>query len=178
MKKQFVLFVYVFFSLSFDRLNIFKYCIIASLIHELGHIAVYLLTLKKLPEIEVSLFGMKMKNNILLNKNYIFILMRGPSVNLIAAVCCRLCINKTFSLDLYIFSVINAVLFIINSLPVYYLDGGQILYSKSRLYQRYYREISVLSVISISVMLLYFTDINLAVIIFIMYFIINIANDV
>ncbi len=178
MSSIFLFLITVFFGLSFDRLNVFKYCILSSVLHELGHIVSYIIFTGQIPEIKISLFGFTMKNNVSYNKYLPVILLSGPMVNLILAVISYIYLQKQIKIDIYVFMLVNIIVFIMNILPVYYLDGGQVLYAKSALYQRFYRQISIISMFSISVMAYHFTDNIVGIIIFLLYFIINLANDI
>ena len=86
MNSLFIFLVVMFSGLFFDRENIFLYCIVFSFLHEAGHIVVYLLCYKKWPEINISIFGFRMENNILFHQNSILIFLSGPLVNLIFAI--------------------------------------------------------------------------------------------
>ena len=178
MKSAFLFLIIAFFGLLFDRLNVFKYCILSAILHEAGHIRAYIIAEHKFPKIKISVFGFRMENNVSHNKNYIFILLAGPFVNLIIALTALLRLRTHFSLNCYVMMAVNAVLFIINMLPVYYLDGGQVLYSISSVYQRKYRQISAVFILVFSVMVFYFTDNLLTLFALFLYFIINIANDI
>ncbi len=178
MKSKLLFFIILFFGLSFDRLNIFKYCILSSVFHEIGHITAYRVFTKKIPNIEVSPFGFRMKNNVMYNKFYIFILISGPIMNLILYIITSYLLKIQFHLNIYVLNIINLIIFTVNMLPVYYLDGGQILLVNSEIYQKYYKAISLLAITIISVMLIHFTGINIGIIVFYIYFIINTINDV
>ena len=141
----------------FDNLNIFKICLLSSFAHETGHIAAYIILLNKVPKIEISIFGIKMINDIKNEKHLKYILARGPGVNLI--------------------------MFAFNMLPVYYLDGGQILCITSKFYQNHCKSISILTVIFIGfigiAMCLAGQNYGIirAMLLFMVYFILNLATD-
>ncbi len=178
MKNSFVFYIFIFFSLSFDRLNVFKYCIFSSVIHEIGHIAAYYFSVGKLPKIRVSLFGFRMENNVTYYKNYIFILALGPAINFLLLIISSILLKYNFSLNLYVFMLVNLIIFTVNILPIYYLDGGQILYAVSPCYNRYYIKISIITVLICCVMLISFTHVYIPFIIFVIYFVINMVNDI
>ena len=177
MNKLFVFLVVLYFGLTFDRLNIFKYCILSSCLHELGHIVAYSLFMKKLPNIDVSAFGFRMKNDASDSRYYNTILLSGPLVNLFICISCLILLKNGFNLNLYVLMTVNIVIFIMNLLPVYYMDGGNIMYNKSIFYQRNHRKISIFSVIILSVMVISFTDNIMPFFIFLFYFILNLIND-
>jgi len=176
--NMFLFLLITFIGLSFDRLNIFKYCVVSCLIHEAGHIIAYRIYTGKWPKISVNLFGFSMKNNVLLNKHFTAILFAGPFMNLLSAVCGAFFLYFSFSLDCYIYAIINCFIFIFNMLPVYYLDGGQILYSKSAFYQRNYNKTSTITLFLFCVMLYTFTHNLFCFMLPVIYYIINISNDI
>ena len=159
MNSLFIFLVVVFTGLFFDIENIFLYCIVFSFLHEAGHIIAYLLCYKDLPKINISIFGFRMENNILFHKNSILIFLSGPLVNLIFVIYSLYLLEIKATFKLYIIFWVNLILFSINILPVYYLDGGQILYRISSFYQRNYIKISNFTIISIAVMLICFTGV-------------------
>ncbi len=178
MKSFFVFLILLFFGLSFDRLNIFKYCILSSVLHELGHIIAYLFCMKKFPKIKVSVFGFKICSSDINGKYYIFILSSGPLVNFLIFIFAFFYLKFKFKLNVYVLMIVNVFIFLINILPVYYLDGGQIFYMFSTFYQRNYRTISSFSLVILALIYLYITDNFFSLILFIFYFIINLANDI
>ena len=178
MKHLFLFFVVLYLGLFFDNMNIFRFCILSSLLHEAGHIIAYRLCHKNWPQIDVSVFGLNMKNNVILNKNTIFILLSGPFINLMAVVFSLIYSNIRYTFDICIFAITNFFIFMFNILPVYYLDGGQILYCLWPFYQRNYRKISILTIILVCVMLIYFTGFNIGLPLVATYFTFNILNDI
>lgn len=178
MNSLFIFLVVMFSGLFFDRENIFLYCIVFSFLHEAGHIVAYLICYKKWPEINISIFGFRMKNNILIQQNRTLIFFSGPLVNLIFAICAFHLLEIKATFQLYIIFFVNLILFSINILPVYYLDGGQILYGISPFYQRNYIEISNFTIVVIAVMLVYFTDVWAPIRLSCSYFVYNLSNDI
>ena len=178
MNSLFVFLVVVFTGLFFDRANIFLYCIVFSFLHEAGHILAYLLCYKKWPKINISIFGFRMENNILFQQNSILIFLSGPLVNFIIVIIIFYLLKIKATFQLYIIFFINLILFSINILPVYYLDGGQILYRISPFYQRNYIKISNFTIIAFAVMLICFTGVNVPVRLSCGYFVYNISNDI
>ena len=123
----FIVFTIIFFALLFDKLNIFLYLIVSSVLHETGHIAACLI-FKNKPKIKVSLFGIKLYDYPTEKNKKLVVLLSGPIVNIILILISYFCfLNKEFSLNIYVFMCVNAVILIFNSLPIQFLDGGQIL---------------------------------------------------
>ncbi len=178
MNRLFIFFIVLFTGLFFDRLDIFKICLLSSAFHEAGHTIIYKLFIGKWPEIEISLFGFKMKNIVAHNKYYVFIVIRGPLVNLFLLIFSLTLYNNKATFEGYIWIIVNLIIFIINMLPVWFLDGGQILYCLSPIYQRNYRILSFFIITVITVMLFCFTGVKLSLIALYIYFLLNVLNDI
>ncbi len=178
MNSLFLFFILVYFGLFFDNMNIFKYCLVSSVFHEIRHIISYRYFIKKWPRIDVSIFGFRMQNDVSYNKYNIFILSAGPLINLFLVFLALFSNNIYPSLMWYSFASVNIIILILNVLPVYYLDGGQILYILSPFYQRNYIRISFFAIISTTVMLMYFTDLKAVIMVPLIYFIFNTLNDI
>lgn len=101
------------FSALFSAREVIMLMLFSSL-HELGHLAVLLISGGKMRSLTFSFYGMGLKyyDNIPPFKE-LFIVSAGPVVNLI--------------LWLIIKDNINLLLFILNIIPVYPLDGGRIV---------------------------------------------------
>ena len=156
---------------------------LSSFAHETGHIAVYIILLNKVPEIEISIFGIKMINDIKNEKHLKCILARGPVVNLFLSAVFYLLYNNRFTIQRYTAFWVNLIMFALNMLPVYYLDGGQILYITSKFYQNHCKSISILTVIFIGFIGIAVClagqnyGIIRAMLLFMVYFILNLATD-
>ena len=123
---NYILLVIIFFALLFDRLNICFYFLLSVLLHEAGHILICFLMGNK-PRIRFSIFGIKLKNYPYEKTKRLFILLAGPAVNLFLIIFCQYKLSVQFTFDIYILWMVNVVILITNILPIYYLDGGQIL---------------------------------------------------
>ena len=118
--------------------------LICSICHEAGHILMLYCVGGKADFIKLSGYGMALKYSSKLSRvRECLVLLSGPAVNL----------------ALYIFfnSEISLLLFILNLLPVYPLDGGRVM---SILFPNIYRYISlfcliVFTVISICIIIRY-----------------------
>lgn len=123
---EYITLIFIFFALLFDRLNIFLFLFISAVIHEAGHISACCLYRVR-PEIRLSVFGIKLCRYPETRLSKSVVLICGPLFNLIAATILWHLLQNKFTLDKYIFMSTNIVLFIFNMLPVYFLDGGQIV---------------------------------------------------
>lgn len=124
-KIQYSFALYIFVLLFFNLIMYFIPFFISILIHELIHGlfgVVYGLSIK---DINIGINGLSInfnEFNISLSKK-IIVLLSGPVSNLILSMS-LIILNK----EKYIFLIIvNTVLFIINIMPIYPLDGGKII---------------------------------------------------
>ena len=108
---------------------------------------------------------------------------RGPGVNLFLTAIFYLLCNNRFTIQRYTAFGVNLIMFALNMLPVYYLDGGQILYITSKFYQNHCKSISILTVIFIGfigiAMCLAGQNYGIirAMLLFMVYFILNLATN-
>ena len=175
---EYILLILIFLLLLFDRLNIFLYIIIASVLHESGHITACLLC-GYIPKIKISVFGIKLSNYP--NKTYkkLLIIIAGPLINLLAVIVCKMILNYKFVLNVYIFMAVNVITFTFNLLPLGFLDGGQIadIFVKKLKIRKL---LNILSFILISILIVLFSD-NVIysffiLFIFITYYILNLKS--
>lgn len=170
--------VLIFFALIFDRLNIFFFLLVSSVLHEAGHIAACILCNSK-PRISASVFGFKLSRYPDEKNKKLFVLISGPSVNLVLIIVVSLLLKDGFSLQKYIFLNINFIIFVFNMLPVDFLDGGQII----RIFTqntKMLKFIDIASIITVVMSSVCFSGNKLhslaAVALFITYYIINKLN--
>ena len=82
-----------------------------------------------LREINVSAFDFEIKKNIEDTNKTFFVLIAGPICNLLIFLLFFMFRSTIFFNDTFkIFFINNLFLFLLNILPIYSLDGGQILY--------------------------------------------------
>lgn len=122
-----------------DLLNLLLF----SALHELGHLFALLLSGCKPSVLSFSYYGFAMKYNDCLSKSKeALVIITGPLVNLV--------------LYLLLNDDINLILFVLNSLPVYPLDGGRLV---KLLFHKAFKIVSItalLCVFSLSVYLALF----------------------
>ena len=123
---EYFLLVFIFFALIFDRLHIFFYLIISSLLHEAGHI-IACRFMGSIPKVKFSVFGIKLSQYPTEKIKKMLVIICGPMVNLILAAVLGVLLKDGFSLNMYIFMCVNIFLFVFNMLPVSFMDGGQLL---------------------------------------------------
>lgn len=98
--------------------------------HESGHIFAIINSGKEISKIKVNAFSIDIEQNYSCNiseKKELFILLCGPFVNLLFFIIFSV-LYKTLNFDIFkIFSIQNLIIGILNLMPIYSLDGGQIL---------------------------------------------------
>lgn len=90
------------------------YLLLFSSLHEIGHIAALMLVGGKVSRLTLSFYGLALKYDTKLsNIREIIVILFGPLVNLILYIILK--------------DDINLILFALNILPIYPLDGGRII---------------------------------------------------
>lgn len=113
--------------LIMDKTGIATFTLLASLIHELGHVIVLILIDHKPKELIFEIVGIKLvqPNKTISYIKEILVLLAGPMANIIMF----LLLNYIFS-DIYflnVFSFTHLFIGLFNLLPIGGLDGGKIL---------------------------------------------------
>lgn len=129
-----IFFIILLYILT-QKVEIFTITFIFIILHEIGHIVSGILLGLKINKLELNIAGISLefKNYGKERKlNNIIIDLAGPIINLLSAV-----IGVFIQSEIIIY--INAMLFIINMLPIYPLDGGRIL-KNILLYKNTYKQ--------------------------------------
>jgi stage IV sporulation protein FB len=127
----FLFVAFISFVISLNAPSNVMLTIIASMLHESGHLLMMLLIDNKPEKVRFELTGINIirKQEIKIStKNEILISLGGPMINLIIVlICCAFlcCYN---SKPILTFACINLILMIFNILPINKLDGGVALY--------------------------------------------------
>lgn len=118
----------LFTALSCDDTGILRVGILASLLHECGHIVVWVCFFKELPVITIGIFGisLKIKNKQLTNKQLLVLAAAGPLVNLALAGLSWAVIQWRANYWSWVFLCANILIAAFNLLPLGFLDGRRI----------------------------------------------------
>ena len=129
-----IFFILLLYTLT-QKVEIFTITFIFIILHEIGHIVSGILLGLKINKLQLNIAGISLEfrnygkerkiNNIIID-------LAGPLINLISAI-----IGIFIKLEIIIY--VNAMLFIINMLPIYPLDGGRIL-KNILLYKNTYKQ--------------------------------------
>lgn len=128
------LFLLLLSFLFYINKKIILISIVSSIIHELGHIFALTYFGKNITKIKIDAFNFAItKNESIINKNLenLLITISGPILNLIVAIISYFFYMKSnkYSNTLYLLSINNFFMFILNICPVKNLDGGNLLYN-------------------------------------------------
>lgn len=129
-----IFFILLLYTLT-QKVEIFTITFIFIILHEIGHIVSGILLGLKINKLQLNIAGISLefKNYGKERKiNNIIIDLAGPLINLISAI-----IGIFIKLEIIIY--VNAMLFIINMLPIYPLDGGRVL-KNILLYKNTYKQ--------------------------------------
>lgn len=126
------LLVFAFFCI-FDKPAFILIIFLSAALHELAHIFTVLLCRAQIKKIRILAFGAQIElinQNTLSYKKEILVALAGPFINLVFAVLI-IFYQYNFGTNEYcqLFALCNALLFLINILPIIPLDGGRALYA-------------------------------------------------
>ncbi|WP_145995683.1 site-2 protease family protein [Pygmaiobacter massiliensis] len=116
-------------AFAFDRACLFRYALLAAVLHEAGHIVAFLLLCKRMPRLRFGVTGIAMNidGERLSLRREVLLLLAGPLTNFIVA-------GVTFGIVLthasyggYFFACENLLMGLFNLLPIGMLDGGRLL---------------------------------------------------
>lgn len=134
-KVDLKIFFIVLLYVLMQKVEIFTITFIFIILHEIGHIVSGIILGLKINKMEVNIAGISLefKNYGKERKiNNIIIDLAGPVVNLISAI-----IGIIVKSEIIVYA--NTMLFIINMLPIYPLDGGRVL-KNIMLYKNSYKQ--------------------------------------
>ncbi|MEG0338782.1 MAG: hypothetical protein RR573_02585 [Oscillospiraceae bacterium] len=115
-------------GLLFDPVGILRMVLLASCIHELGHIAAYYICTHSIPPIAVSIGGFSLGSTCKLStKNELIVLICGPLANIFTALFFAALAYIKAAYLLYFFMGANLCIGIYNLLPFGVLDGARII---------------------------------------------------
>lgn len=114
-------FIMIIWIILTGKINAFFICLIALIIHELGHIITIYLLNEKINIFYILPFGFccRIKNqNKISSKNMIKILVSGPISSILTSIICIFWSRN--------FAMVNFIIGIFNLLPLGSLDGGRL----------------------------------------------------
>lgn len=119
----------LYLLLYFDASGFLRLGLLAALLHECGHIAVYCLLCRRLPVIEVTLTGLCMhtRGAELTAKQQFCLAAAGPCTNFVLAGIWWLELGRTATVRGSAFWAANLLTGGFNLLPIPPLDGAQLL---------------------------------------------------
>lgn len=116
--------------LALDGTGLVRLSLLCALLHESGHVAVYLVLFRRLPRLKVSPTGicLSMRGVLLPSQKALLLAAAGPLMNLLC------CASAIFWMELagysyrgYWFAAVNLLLGTVNLLPLPGLDGQRIV---------------------------------------------------
>lgn len=115
-------------GLIFDSAGLWRMTLCAALLHEAGHIAVYVLCARRLPALRVRAGGFALRGTESLSKRKeLAVLAAGPLVNFLFAAGCFGFARRHASYFMYFFAAVHLCVGLYNCLPFGALDGSRIL---------------------------------------------------
>lgn len=119
----------LYLLLWFDASGFLRIGLCAAVLHELGHILVYLALFRRLPVIEVTMTGfcMRTRGQALTHGQTFLLAAAGPGMNALLAVAWALQMEQYATIRGSAFLAANLLTGAFNLLPIPPLDGAQIV---------------------------------------------------
>lgn len=115
-------------GLLFDTAGLLRMAIFCAVLHETGHIALYVLCTRKLPRIKISAGGISLNRAQNLSKNaYLAVVAAGPLVNLFFSALLFGCAQHKASYTIYFCAAVSLCTGLYNLLPFGMLDGARLI---------------------------------------------------
>ncbi len=121
--------VVIYIVLLYDYSGFMRLSFLASVLHEMGHVLLYIIICKKVPKIRVTATGfcMRIKGLSFAPFKMLCLAVAGPLANLIIAIMCYISVLNKFTLHVAAFGMANILLCCFNLLPIAPFDGEVIL---------------------------------------------------
>lgn len=115
--------------LYFDASGFLRIGLLAAFLHETGHILVYLALRHRFPRIDMTMTGFCMRTlcERFSWKEQLLLAAAGPGMNGVLAIGAALCLSRRGTIRMSAFLAANLLTGLFNLLPVFPLDGAQIL---------------------------------------------------
>lgn len=118
----------LFAGLLFDPAGMLRMVLLASCVHELGHILVFVICTHRMPPISAAVGGLTLGSTAGLSlRQELAVAVAGPLANMLAALCFYFLANIKAAYGLYFFMGANICICLYNLLPFGVLDGARIL---------------------------------------------------
>jgi Zn-dependent protease len=116
-------------ALFWDGTGITFCCLLSILLHESGHMLLFVLILHRRPLFKVGIGGIALQWNPaeITVTQQVAILLAGPLANFLAGTASLLACEHRFRLSVLLFGCVNFLLGGFNLLPLGFLDGGKLL---------------------------------------------------
>lgn len=153
--------VFLTLSIFFDNSKVILFSLICAILHETGHLLCMRLYGCSPHCINIGLFDVAIKDNefeIRYSGKHLLVLFAGSAFNFIVATLFAIIYACSRNADVKLLCLTNIYLGVFNLLPVYGLDGGNILFevlSRSRTYDR---ALTIVKCISFVILMALFTN--------------------
>ena len=186
------LFLLVVFSfILIDGSFCSEYVVIFSVLHEIAHIFTLKIFGEKIYEVRFRAFGIQIKRYESVNISYFketIISLSGPFINLLIFIIFLIFYKLSgLSFDGICIMSVNFILFLINIIPIYPLDGGKAVYyillsnidyNGAKKYSRIISFVILIPLIFLSVVIFFVSGFNISLILITAYLLILSINKI
>lgn len=153
--------VFLTLSIFFDNSKVILFSLICAILHESGHLFCMGLYGYSPHCINIGLFDVAIKDDefeIRYSGNHLVILFAGSAANFIAATFFAIIYACSQNADAKLLCFTNIYLGVFNLLPVYGLDGGNILFEMISKWLTYDKTVTIVKCISFVILMALFTN--------------------
>lgn len=182
------LFVLAYFSKSLTTLCV-AYCV--ATVHELFHLFAALFLSVRVKSVIIMPFGITLRLSDSVIKSptkEVIVAFAGPFSNILM-ICVAVLLKSMYiwsGPSLFLFTYLNAIMFLLNSLPCMPLDGGRVLramlvgkvgYINAVNYQRKLEKLIILVLLILGVVLIFITKFNISLVMVAAFLIFNVSGE-
>ena len=153
--------VFLTLSIFFDNSKVILFSLICAILHESGHLFFMRLYGYNPRYINIGLFDVAIKDDefeIRCSGKHLLILFAGSAFNFIAATIFAIIYVCSQNADLKLLCFTNIYLGVFNLLPIYGLDGGNILFEIISKLFTYEKTVTIVKCISFVISMILFTN--------------------